>query len=82
MSCSTQFIKVCLIIRVFRRAARQLPDVCYVANPFETEERMVSGTSEPNVSAELPSEEWRELFEYRFLNFRKVCISGSTLRLI
>ena len=70
------------MIRGFRRAARQLPDVCYVANPFETEGRMIPENSEPNVPAGLPSEEWRELFAYRFLNFRKVCNSDLTLRLI
>ncbi|PPR04048.1 hypothetical protein CVT24_010623 [Panaeolus cyanescens] len=57
-----------------RRAARQLPDIVRVPNPFEKPEptnlpeSIVQPSSDSTI---LPSEEWRQQFEMRFHNFRK-----------
>ena len=64
----------------FRRAARQLPDVVCVPNPFTTQDAPIVGpvASSPSCDqsgtriSHLPCEEWRKVFEYRFLNFQKV----------
>lgn len=65
-----------LIKELSRRAARQLPCVVRVPNPFETEEPAIAvshnSSNDSDGPSPLPSEEWRETFEYRFLNFRKV----------
>lgn len=65
---------------ISRRDARQLPDVVRVSNPYEEPEpRSVAATAiNPIIQSCLPSEEWRELFEFRFQNFRKVCYLDYT----
>ena len=59
---------------VSRRDARQLPDVVRVSNPYEEPEPSSTAVTVINtIQPCLPSEEWRELFDFRFQNFRKVC---------
>ena len=59
---------------LFRRDARQLPDVVRVSNPYEEPRPPSTAVATINtiVQSSLPSEEWRELFEFRFQNFQKV----------
>ncbi|KJA29872.1 hypothetical protein HYPSUDRAFT_126273 [Hypholoma sublateritium FD-334 SS-4] len=56
-----------------RRDARQLPSTVRAPNPYEKPEpeivENVGGKSFDDI--QLPSEEWRQLFELRFKNFRK-----------
>ncbi|KAJ7682598.1 hypothetical protein DFH06DRAFT_298920 [Mycena polygramma] len=56
-----------------RRDARHLPHVTRVPNPYEIPERLPHPPSDilPAVHPELPSPEWRTLFETHFRNFRK-----------
>ncbi|KAF9534732.1 hypothetical protein CPB83DRAFT_211992 [Crepidotus variabilis] len=56
-----------------RRDARQRPDVIRAPNPYSQADSLDHEPSEDVdvESLQLPSEEWREQFEYRFLNFRK-----------
>ncbi|KAJ7178948.1 hypothetical protein C8R46DRAFT_1071970 [Mycena filopes] len=56
-----------------RRDARQLPHITRVPNPYEIPERLPHPPSDilPAVHPELPSPEWRALFETRYRNFRK-----------
>ncbi|KAF9057975.1 hypothetical protein BJ165DRAFT_1314207, partial [Panaeolus papilionaceus] len=57
-----------------RRAARQLPDIVRVPNPFEMPEPTTQPEPKLQPSSDsslLPSEEWRQQFEMRFNNFRK-----------
>ncbi|KAJ7781041.1 hypothetical protein B0H16DRAFT_1496915 [Mycena metata] len=56
-----------------RRDARQLPHITRVPNPYEIPERLPHPPSDilPAVHPELPSPEWRTLFETRYRNFRK-----------
>ncbi|KAF9006554.1 hypothetical protein BDQ17DRAFT_1351946 [Cyathus striatus] len=56
-----------------RRDARYLPHVTRVANPYETPESEQSFIPSDSVGThpELPSDEWRGIFERRFRNFRK-----------
>ncbi|KAF8165513.1 hypothetical protein B0H34DRAFT_671336 [Crassisporium funariophilum] len=53
-----------------RRDSRQLPDIVRAANPYGIPEPTVEHQT-PSVQVELPSKEWRDLFEMRFENFRK-----------
>ncbi|KAF8969470.1 survival motor neuron interacting protein 1-domain-containing protein [Flammula alnicola] len=60
-----------------RRDARQLPSTVRAPNPYEKLEPNSPITTESSNhqplpdQLQLPSEEWRELFELRFQNFRK-----------
>ncbi|CAK5275480.1 unnamed protein product [Mycena citricolor] len=55
-----------------RRNARSLPHITRAPNPYEIPERpRPSSDVLPAVNPELPSTEWREVFETRFRNFRK-----------
>ncbi|KAJ7904716.1 hypothetical protein B0H14DRAFT_3851096 [Mycena olivaceomarginata] len=56
-----------------RRDARHLPHVTRVPNPYEIPERLPPPSDDilPVVHPELPSPEWRTLFETRYKNFRK-----------
>lgn len=69
------FNKTLLINIVSRRDARQLPDVVRVSNPYEEPEPPSTAGAVINTIIQpcLPSEGWRELFDFRFQNFRKVC---------
>ncbi|KAI0089125.1 hypothetical protein BDY19DRAFT_944290 [Irpex rosettiformis] len=59
---------------VVRRDSRALPHTTRVTNPYEINEQtqQVVDLTEPT-SDRIPSEEWRELFLYRFKNFRQNC---------
>ncbi|KAG6833939.1 hypothetical protein H0H87_007950 [Tephrocybe sp. NHM501043] len=56
-----------------RRDARQLPHVTRVVNPYEQEIPPPPKTDDRVIPKHiaLPSEEWRNIFENRFKNFRK-----------
>ncbi|KAJ7228468.1 hypothetical protein GGX14DRAFT_613018 [Mycena pura] len=56
-----------------RRDARTLPHVTRVPNPYEIPERLPHPPSDtlPPVHPALPTEEWCELLQTRFKNFRK-----------
>ncbi|KAF9472953.1 hypothetical protein BDN70DRAFT_908994 [Pholiota conissans] len=61
---------------VVRRDARQLPSTVRAPNPYERPEPETSILTvieqlQPGSPPLLPSEEWRLIFERRFLNFRK-----------
>jgi Survival motor neuron (SMN) interacting protein 1 (SIP1) len=73
--CLSFFNKILHIKIVSRRDARQLPDVVRVSNPYEDPEPPSTAMAVINTTIQscLPSEEWRELFDFRFQNFRKVC---------
>ena len=81
MACSTYLLFGTLlslsiefsIKSISRRDARQLPDVVRVSNPYEEPEPPPAAVSAENtIQSCLPSEIWREVFEFKFQNFRKV----------
>jgi Survival motor neuron (SMN) interacting protein 1 (SIP1) len=69
--------------RIRRRDARKLPDVKFVANPYnqippQPAQSMAQACTEPTRQVQapppLPTKEWRSEFERHFCNFRGVSL--------
>lgn len=76
------YVNCCSTLSSIRsRDARQLPSTVRVPNPYEKPETPIAmDISDPQSSSshsQLPSEEWRQVFERRFQNFRKVTLLSS-----